>query len=105
MGVRVGEAGETSVRGTSEDRPLNEIGADVERDTQVSEVQPAAEARVGDGQLARRALDRRALSRARHLREPVAALARASAGGWDGALRRGRAAFAGRGTAQADRRA
>src|SRR5215204_2048112 len=88
MGMRAGEAGEVSVRGTSEDRPLNEIGADVERDTQVPEVQPAAEARAGDGQLARRALDRRALPRARHQRKPVAALARAGAGGRDGTLRR-----------------
>src|SRR5829696_6916502 len=103
--MRAGEAGEFSVRGTSEDRPLNARGDDVERDTQVPEVQPAAEARAGDGQLARRALDRRALPRARHQREPVAQVARAGAGGRDGALRGWRAALPRRRAAQEDRRA
>src|SRR5215207_7180315 len=103
--MRAGEAGEVSVRGTSEDRPLNEIGAEVERDTQVPEVQPAAEARAGDGELAWRALDRRAVPRARHQRVAVAALARSGARGRDGALRGRRAALAGRRAAAQDRRA
>ena len=33
MGMRAGEAGESSVRGTSEDRPLNEIGAETLSET------------------------------------------------------------------------
>ena len=88
MGMRAGEAGEAPSGRSSEDRPLNARGDDVERDTQVPEVHAAAEARAGDGQLARRALDRRALPRARHQRVAAAALARAGAGGRDGALRR-----------------
>jgi transposase len=57
--VWAGAAGERSVREASEDRPLNARGGDVGRDTQVPEVHRAAEARAGDGELARRAQHRR----------------------------------------------